>query len=354
MRAVLREAALSAAAQKSASLVTFVLVAGMCIAILLTSGTAEGNRQAVLATLDTAGTRSIVVRAAPDAHLQSTILARFHGLDGIQSAVAFGPAHDVRNALIPGGHPVPLRDYWGSEDLAVNDQEAVASEAALRELGMQFAVGSVTNEAGIDVGVVGTIRDADALSDYEPLLLRPRHAKDVGDIGAIVLIAKDAAEVNALVEVIRPMVAGDTGNSVSIDASHALAALQGSVDDQLSGFTGLLVAGVFVGAGTLVTIVQTALVVLKRRDWGRRRALGASRSLISALVISQTGIVAAASATAGTLATLISLQVTGDPQPSWRFVCSVAVLAVASSLAAAVLPALLASRRDPITELRVP
>jgi putative ABC transport system permease protein len=101
-------------------------------------------------------------------------------------------------------------------------------------------------------------------------------------------------------------------------------------------------------------MILTGLVILRRKDFGRRRALGATRALIVCLVLTQTLGLAAGGAVLGTAIATLVLSFDGDPLPGIAFTSGICVLAIAVSLVAAVVPATFASRRDPIRELRVP
>lgn len=299
MRVVVGEAIRTVSSQKLVSAVTALLTAGMCIAVLMTSGKVAGNQQAVLSTIESAGTRAIVVRATAQAELTSEVLERLHGIEGIESAAALGAARDVRNAVLPDGAPVALRDFWGEGFGQLSSGEAIASPRALAVLGFEVAAGTVADADGAAVAIVGQIADPSLLHAYEPLLLTPRSADEVAPVSIIVVVAKDAAVVHAVEEVIRPMVIGDDPNQVAITTSERLAVLHGTVHEQLDTFGRALVTGSVLLAGLLVALVQSALVILKRKDWGRRRALGASRALILALMLTQNGITAILGAICG-------------------------------------------------------
>ncbi|MCL1900502.1 MAG: FtsX-like permease family protein, partial [Promicromonosporaceae bacterium] len=105
------------------------------------------------------------------------------------------------------------------------------------------------------------------------------------------------------------------------------------------GFTGLALA-LSVGA--------------QRRDFGRRRALGASRSLLMTFVILEGAMPAALGALVGTAGgvTILALihGVTADP----AFVASVPILAILAVVLASIPVALAAAFRDPVAILRVP
>lgn len=95
------------------------------------------------------------------------------------------------------------------------------------------------------------------------------------------------------------------------------------------------------------------LVMIRRKDYGRRRALGATRALIIALIVVRTA-TSLVGALAGSVAALIVLLVGRDPAPAIDFVVAVGLLAIASGVLGSLPPAIAASHRDPLTELRVP
>ena len=93
---------------------------------------------------------------------------------------------------------------------------------------------------------------------------------------------------------------------------------------------------------------------MRRKDFGRRRALGASRALIICLLLTQTAVLCLAGTALGIGISLIVLASAGDPLPGASFTGALAVLTVTTALAAALTPAIAASSREPIRELRIP
>lgn len=179
--AIIREALTSARSQPVASVVSVIMVAGMCATVLLTTGRTVGAEQSVLGSIDSAGTRSIVVRADTEAGLTTTVLDRLANLDGIEWAGAFGQAKDVQNAAFPDGTRVPVRLAWGNDlkklgisNLPVADHSAVASAAALEQLGMPDDVGGVISNDGQQYAVVGSLSVPDYLRFLEPLVIVPQ------------------------------------------------------------------------------------------------------------------------------------------------------------------------------------
>ena len=119
---LIREAYAAACSQPVASLLTVVMVAGMCAGALLTTGRTVAAEQAALSRIDAAGTRSVVVRADPDAGLTVALLDRLFAVDAIEAVAGFGPIVDARNAAVPGAPKVATRRAYGT----IGDRAMVA------------------------------------------------------------------------------------------------------------------------------------------------------------------------------------------------------------------------------------
>jgi putative ABC transport system permease protein len=362
-RALVREAFASTKAAPVVSIATIVMVAGMCATVLLTTGRTVGAEQVVLGSIDSAGTRAIIVRADSDAGLDSTVLERLANIDGIQWVAGFGQASDVTNAAISGATKVPARLAYGSHlealgidiDRAIPGRTAWASDTALTQLGMPEGVGAITNSEGLDVAVAGTMQVPDWLVFLEPVVLVPQpEDSQPAPVGVLVVIADRPELVAVVAETVRSVLDVDDPSKVTVTTSEALAKLRAIIQGQLGSFGRGLVLLILGISSLLVGVILTAFVSLRRKDFGRRRALGASRGLIVGLLLTQTLVLAAIGSVIGTLAAVAVLTATGDPYPSVAFMGAIAVLGNLASLLAAFIPAILAARRDPIRELRVP
>ncbi len=356
--AVLREAWWAALTQPVASVVSIVIVAGMCAAVLLTTGRTVGAERAVLASIDSAGTRTIVVRADSDSALDTSVLPRLAAVDGISWLGAFGPPRDVTNITIPTGPRVPLRTLWlGNNGLptAAESDDARASRRALDLLGMPDGVGVVSSGDGRDVAVTGELAVTEQLRFLEPLLViehrGPPHVAQ--SVSTLVVVAARADLVGPLTSVVRSLLDADPA-TVTITTSENLATLRAAVEGQLGSFGRNLVVVIFAATGVLVAAILYGLVMLRRRDFGRRRALGATRALIIQLLLVQMGITSIVGAALGCGVAVVVLVAAGDPLPGVDFVIALGTLAVAVGLLAASAPAVAASRRDPLRELRLP
>jgi len=361
--AVAREAMASARSQPVASAVSIIMVAGMCATVLLTTGRTVGAEQAVLGSIDDAGTRAVIVRADPDAGLNSAVLDRLANVDSIEWAGAFGAAHDVQNAAFPDGTRVPVRLAYGDDiqrltgTLPVANSSALASTAALEQLGMPDQVGGVIADSGSDYAVTGRIDVPDYLQFLEPLVIVPQTVDPdaaPAPVSVLVVIAARPDLVAPVSQAVQSVLAVDDPTKVTLSTSETLAELRALVQGQLGSFGRNLVVVIFSLTAVLVAAILYGLVMLRRKDFGRRRALGASQGLIVGLLLTQMVMLSTIGAVLGGIGAAIGLIATGDPLPGIDFFASVGILAVVTGLVAALVPALAAARRDPLKELRVP
>ena len=94
--------------------------------------------------------------------------------------------------------------------------------------------------------------------------------------------------------------------------------------------------------------------MLRRKDFGRRRALGTTRLTIILLIVVQVLITALLAVAMGVAAAYAWLTLRDDPTPPAPFALAVGTALATLATLAATLPATLAARRDPVRELRVP
>jgi putative ABC transport system permease protein len=165
-----------------------------------------------------------------------------------------------------------------------------------------------------------------------------------------VILASDVSVVDALTATLPTLLASD----IRVSASTDLVAMRAQVQTQVGLLGNGLVLGVLAASAVLVGMIQMVLVTMNRKDYGRRRALGARRSLIVQLVSAIALIEGMAGTVFGILLANTTMFALADPLPDAWFQSSVVVLALAASLAGSIVPAWFASHRDPISELRVP
>lgn len=360
-RRALIEAVQDAAAHRLTSLLVMLVALAMTAATLLTMGRLATAEQEIVARVDAVGTRLITVTVLdthPGAGLSS--LQTLGHLPSVEWTLGLGPAVDTR--VGPTGQrstvaartvvtdlPSVVSLIRGREPRA---GEAVVSGEAQRSLRLIDPAGFV--RVGPDaVPVVGGFTAHGVLEDLERLaLVRPSQGED-SRATLIYVLATRAGDVQTLAEQI-PMLIGIDRGALTITTSEALL----RVHDVLSGTMGasarLLTTGIL-GPGLLLVLLTVSLALSSRRaDLARHRALGASRDDLLVLVLLAAGLPAGAGTLLGLGLGVGVLLATGSPVPGPTFLAAVVVLVLVSAALAAVLPALGAALRDPVTILRVP
>lgn len=360
---LVHEVVAASRAQSVTSLGAIIIIAAVCASVLLTAGRTAGAQREVLRSIDSIDTRTIIVRADLAANMDSTILDRLDAIDGIEWAAAFGPAVDVTNSALSGGTRVPLRRAYTSSPgvLGIPDpgflgNVAVArgSANAVRNLGLRDGYGGVTDEQGQSTAILGLFRPPELLAFLEPLLVNVEFDNEVGPVTTVVIVAETSAVIDADAAAVTSLLGVSDPSLFQVTTSSQTASIRDAVKGTLVRQGGRLVAAILVIGFILVATAWVGLVILKRRDFGRRRALGASQIFIALLILVQVFMSGFVGATLGSIVAALSLLVSGDPLPPASYFVAIAILSLLVSLASACFPALVAARRDPLRELRVP
>ena len=356
---IVREAWLSALSQRVSSLLSIVMVGGMAAAILLTTGQTAAAERAALAQIDAIGTRSIIVRAGEHAGLDTTILQRLAAFDGIESVTAFGTIVDARNALVPGAPLTGLRPAYGTLVSGAQAGTVLASSTASLHLGLFDGTGAIVTNDGFQMVVTGHLEVPEHLGFLEPLaVIVPDSTEEVNSangqpITTLVILATEPRLVSQVTRALTGVLAVPEPQEISLETSSQLASLHAAVSGQL-GIHGrntlLSILGV---AAALVASNLFGLVQMRRKDYGRRRALGASQILIVTLLTTQTTILSAIGAVCGAAIATITSWYFGHPLPGLPFTLAVIVAGILVSILASIIPAIAAARRDPLHELRI-
>jgi len=354
--AMLREALAAARSQPVGTVLTLVMTAGMVIAALLTTGQTAATERAAMAQIDAVGTRSVIVRAQEGAGLTSAVVDRINSLAEVESVIAFGPLLDIRNAIIPGAPLLGARPVYG--DLMVANAQPGAVYASLRaadHLGLIDRTGAVTTFDSLPLIVRGTIAVPDHLGFLEPLAVIAPDASVTGfePVNTLIVLADDPRHVLAITRAVVGLLGVTDPQLVTIETSTELAAVRAAVSGELGTYGRATVLGILGVAALLVAANLFGSVQMRRKDFGRRRALGASQLLIVGLLLTQTAVLALVGAGLGIVASNIILLTNGNPLAGPDFTLAVAVSAILTALVAAILPAIAAANREPLTELRV-
>lgn len=349
-------------ASRGGSIAVALVIGATCLLVLVTAGRAAAAEAAVVSSIDEAGSRLVTVTttdmgSAPD----QEYVQRSAALSVVAWAVAVGPVTDVRNVAVSGGTTVARRALIGAvpEELSLvsgrwpGPGEAVVSAHSARELGLATAAGELAStQDGRGWAVVGVFRAEGALADLGRSVLTGADTAD--PVARLYVVADHAESVDAVAQILRGIAGVDDSTTLAIETSSQLVVLRSVISGELGAASRQLAWGAM-GAGLLfVAVILYTTVGARRRDFGRRRALGASRSALMVLVVAQSFWPASAGALIGVGAGVGVVEVQTGAGPAGVFVAAVAVLSLAVAVVAALPAAISAAWRDPVRILRVP
>lgn len=358
----LREGVASALAHRSSTVILVLLTLATTLAVFLTAGRSAAVESEVLARIDEAGPRLVTVQVLePSPGIDRSGLGRLSRATGVEWALGLGEAREVSNASLPGGAKVVARRLLTdapdilhvSKGRAPAAGEAIVSESARELLGLAQPSGTL-DDGGRLLPVVGQYGAGHEIADLERLVLVGAEPRTTERATLVYLLANSTANV-PLVTAQLPALSGlDGGEGVNVSTSEELLRVEEAVGGELSRFGRTMALGAL-GAGLVLMALATALAQSsRRRDHGRRRALGASRTAIVAVAILEVAFPVGAGAALGTAAggSLVH-RLTGHlPEPS--FMVAVPVLVLIIGMVATVVPATAAALQDPVRILRVP
>lgn len=363
--ALLVDSVVGALAQPLATSTMAFVVLVVCASALVTTGQAAVAEQQVVARIDGTGARLLsVVDESGSGQIVAAGLPVVGAVDAVEWVLGLGVVTDVRNAAYPTDErAVASRPVYGRlpTELAIvagrapEVGEAVAGRAAAAALHLADGVGSVVAADGSStVPVVGVVAGTGPLARLDETVLVASEESADAVVRTVYLMARDAADVSTLGAALPDALPAADPAALVVDAPEGTVALQAVVSGDLGASarrTMLLVLGV----GLVVVVVTTySATSSRRRELGRRRALGATRSALVVAVLTQLAVAGVAGALLGVVAGLVVVYRLSGALPPASFVGGVAGLAVLVAVVGGTVPAVLAARRDPLKILRVP
>lgn len=366
MPAFLREMLASAIAQRVFTLVTVLVVAGSTMTILMTSGRSAAAEAAILSRIDAQGTRTIVVQSKGGAtDVSSALVDRIAALPLVESVVGLGRVLDATAAAIPAGPKVGVRMVYGSiggrrlwqpDDLPAGPV-VFTSRASAATAGLSASAGTLRLIDGREYTVAGELPVPDFLKQLEPLAVIPPSRSAVIEpitLSTIIVLAAAPEDVAFLSSLVRGYLVDVPRDDISVSTSEEMASLRRAISGELTRQGRAVVIGVL-GAATAATLVNVSgFVLMRRKDFGRRRALGATRLAMVVLVVGQVLLTAAVASVIGVMGGVGWAIAQSSPRPPTVYVLAVATALTLTAAVAAAIPAAVAARRDPLRELRVP
>lgn len=357
-----REALASAWASKVPTLLILLVTAAMCFTASATSGRNAALQQQLVQRTQDAGARVITIEdLGDDGFLTHLAVETIQTLSTVESAAAVTKPSTFTNATLGWGGPTV--SGWG---LMNNDAsnvlrltrgrwpdpgEALVSSRAAGILRLDTAAGAIMTRDQHTFAIVGTF---DAVPPFEWLddgLVFVPTSEGNGKEARVTV--QELNELASTERAIRKILVPTDPSKLRLETSREVADVTLGVgnDVRTAGHeTTLIVLSVgalFVGAVTL------ADVLIRRRDLGRRRALGITRFDLMALICLRAMVSTVLGAALGVISVQAFGLITEAIAPLLHTVAS-ATLVVISALLAIIPVGLVAARRDPVSVLRTP
>lgn len=356
-----REAAAAAWASKVPTILILLVTAAMCFTAAATTGRNAALQQQVEQIALDAGARVITIGdLGDDGFLTVDAMETIGSLSTVEKTGAVTAPSTFTNATLGWGGPTV--SGWGiltdaSQMVTLRQGrwpqpgEALISSATATTLRFSDGAGAVITRDQHNYAVVG-VYEAAAPFDWlnDGLLVAPSTARPGKEARVTVT---ELGQVAATQRVIRKLLNPQDPSKLNLSAPRDLANLTLDVgsDVRAAGYeTTLLILAVgalFVAAVTLTD------VLLRRRDLGRRRALGITRFDLMALICLRSF----GATVFGAILGVVAVQIYGlptDTRPPLPHTMASATLVVIAAVIATIPVGLIASRRDPVSVLRTP
>lgn len=372
---LLADAVLTAWAQRVATITTVIVLAVVCFVALVTAGQSAASERRIVDQIDSVGTRLITISDdGGSAGIRAEGIAGLAAMSDVSWVIGLGPASDVGNVVMAGDAAgVTARALIGElpPDLVLvagrrpAPGDAVVGERAARALGLRDGAGTLAptellraatptaHDARL-VPVVGVVEASGPLANLGDAVLVATTPDEDTQVRFVHVMARDVTVVERLASALATSVPADNPAAVTVDTPAGALALRDVVAGELGASARRLLAVVLGVGAVIVAVTMLGAVAARRRDIGRRRALGATRSAIVVGVLAQTTAAAVVGILLGSASGLLALHRSTGATPAPAFVLGVAGLTVVTALVGAIGPAIAAALRDPMRILRVP
>lgn len=343
------------------TMVAVLVILAATFAIFATTGQAVAGQLRTLDRLNAPEGRLVTLTdATGSAGLDARSVTTIESIPGVEWALGVGPAVDVTNATLRGSGSAPARLIYGNPPPVLRMSttrppgpgDALASAERLTDLGLLDGIGPVTG-GGIEALVIGSFTAQPPLTRLQDEVLV--HSPDPN--GPLLKLYVSVEDVNLLANIapaLRSVTTSADPAQLVIETSPELTRLSADLTIEMARQARSTLLGLLGTVSLLVSALQFGRVSSASRDIGRRRALGASRSLVIAQILVNGLLTGLTGAALGAAAGLILNGLVAGTLPGPTFTLAVITLVTLASVLAAVPPAIRAARIDPVRILRVP
>lgn len=275
-------------------------------------------------------------------------------VDGVAAVIGLSAPTTATSAYLPDT-AVVVRYYVGQLPglhQAVGCRQAVAPVSAAHTLRFNQGVGSIDTDGSL-IEVVANAALPDELAFLEGSVL-VRECGQAAALKELTIMATGPDRIDQVTAVALRLFPADQRSHLTVTSESDRLATAARIVQSADLSAGRLMTLVALAGTLLTTLLLSAAVVNRRRDFGRRRAIGASAEYNFALILGES-----------LLITIAAMALTGLLYAGYAVISHTAAISVSvtigqalmtlsgASLGAAI-PAGLAARRDPLKEIRIP
>jgi putative ABC transport system permease protein len=318
------------------------------------------HREAAKASADLAATLAsptatfVLVTANSDSAAPGpALIDGVRAIDHVSATLALS-APAVVDTDRPGGDLTVL-SVWGQlpgDGWAAPCGTAQVTTAGASALGLADGVGGITVE-GTPVSVTARRALPATLARYNLAVLIHRCDTQPA-VPRIAIVVDSPNHVAATIRLVQGLFPVEQRTQLTIESQQTqiadaqrVAATATTNEERLTTLTALACAA-------LIAILFGGVVVQRRADYGRRRALGAAPSWIAALVVTQALLLTGAGTVLAVTIEATLTTVAHQPALTARFALGTALMLLSAAGIGALIPAVIAATGDPIREIRVP
>ena len=361
LSAAVREAVQSARAHRGTTIVLALVAMAMVAVTFFTAGRAAAAEAEIASQVDAAGPRLVTATVLePSPGLLSDAVARIAAIPEAEWVLALGEARDVRSTAAGERVNVAARALLTPLPGLVTIEpgrtprrgEAIIGTKTQQRLQLIEPSGSLL-DGSVARPVVGRFSAEGVVGDLERLVLVAPLPGEIARATLVYVLASDASAVPSIEKQIKAP-AGVPDEPIAIETAPELIELGVAVSGTIGALGRQLAIGAIAVGMVLAALTMTLALNNRRRDFGRRRALGSSRTALLGLTLLEAGIPILLGTVVGAGLSAFGVLLLVGSVPPIEFVLAASALVMIAGVAAAVPPAAIASAQDPLRILRVP
>lgn len=355
----LREVYLSIGAARIASALLVVVSFIIACLTILTAGRSIAQAESLNDELASEQSRTSVVRDPEQVLLSRQYLATMREVSSVQRLIATGSPTDAFNSVFgSGGDKVAVTPVYGNVAEAIRlvdgrmpkDGEVILGTDAAEVVRIFEPGGSLSSATGEQWPVVGHFVNQTELP-LSSLALTTE--SELNNYTAAYVLSPTLNAVGVTETALLEGVQDSVFSQVLFDSAQANAQKSTRLIDSLERAARSQMLLVQAVGLVVIGAVVLADSFLQARDFGRRRTLGMSRTMLVGFIMARVAMTSFVGSVVGVLLTAIVLR-RMDVAVPLDYSLALVIIVVAVSICAAILPSVVASFRDPVRVLRTP